>query len=331
MLTEFPIGLLCRYIYSVTKDNYFLYLYYMNKYGPQTAMPHAAARYAVQPGVHGTLERLLNTHECDVNALHPATGRSALHYAACKNNEPLITALVQQHANVNVISECYNQYTPLHLSIIENDGQLMPAFVALLAYGADPLMLSGMFQDFTAVHEAASASDVACLHYLLNVRGVDPAAATSDMGITAMHCASSVEAVDLLADHTPPGWINLVDSHGVTAFMCAVNRDQIDVVRRLAARGAIVDTVDISGRNAAFYAKSAVMLNVLQELGVNIHALAGNGHTVLHNAISLNYGSELVQVGAFNCISYLSFFHPVLRSHMHVPTNTVYHALVCRL
>ncbi len=151
-------------------------------------------------------------------------------------------------------------------------------------------MVYGPSEDFTqqgtgfnALHIAASQRNSDCLIYLVQQFGWNPNK-TTHIGTTAMmmvRYSTMVDALYALA----PGLVNTPrSSDGTTPVMHAAMQDRQASLQRLIALGADVNTRDLRGASAVFYAGSADVLDILDDADADVFALDSQGMSALHYA-----------------------------------------------
>ncbi len=136
-----------------------------------------------------TALRTLLAQGADVNASH-GDGMTALHWAADRGDEAMISMLVLAGANVSAVTRI-GQYTPLHLAARAGS----PAAVGALLKAQASVSARTSTGGVTPLHLAATAGDTAVMTLLLD-KGAEINAKESEWEQTPLIFAASADRLD---------------------------------------------------------------------------------------------------------------------------------------
>jgi uncharacterized protein len=242
--------------------------------------------------------KLLIARGANVNAIEQRKGQNALMWAAAEGHTEVVDALIQAGADVKVKSVA--GFTPLVFAAIKNDAKSVER---LIGAGADPnytlpsgnkvLVVAGLNKSVAAVNALVLA-------------GADPNIADG-MGNTPLHLAAQLGDSGLVSNllkkgaqpntQTAPapairgggGGLRRVIGQ-MTPLQIAANNKFEEAVRVLAAGGADPLTKAQDDTTLLMFAAGSgspsTVKYVLEKLDPRIDAVATNGATVLHFAVT---------------------------------------------
>ena len=204
--------------------------------------------------------RTLLTQKVDINAAE-ADGFTALHWAAQRNDLPLVDLLIGAGANAKA-STRYD-ITPLYLAAVNGNA---PMIDRLLKAGADP---NGTSQEGQTMLMTAALSGKADAVRLLLTRGAKVDTKEPYRGQTALMWAAAegnTGAVEVLLEAGADA--TLKSSGGLTPLLFAVRNAHIETAVALLKRGANVNDVAPDGSSAlgiaavnAYFELASVLLD----------------------------------------------------------------------
>jgi ankyrin repeat protein len=225
--------------------------------------------------------------KADVTA-QDSIGRTAIHLAAQRGHPEAIKALVRFNANVNVATE--KNWTPLHYGINHSHAAVV---LTLLQLGADAdVVVPGASRHSPLTYAAAEKSrESVCLGLVNHGANVQLADST---GWTALHYSCKNNYQELFARLIERGLsINAPTADGQTPLFIAAYHGTEGISTKLLDMGAETnmlvslpseDRVNFTLLHAACKGGLKTIVARLLELGLNIHATAGDGSTPLHIA-----------------------------------------------
>jgi serine/threonine-protein phosphatase 6 regulatory ankyrin repeat subunit B len=214
-----------------------------------------------------------------------ASGRTALHFAAAKNESEIILKLIASGAKIDPVDNL--GFTPLMVSLVslEQDHFCSEASKTLLEIGANPN--NELKQGFRAVNLAIAEQNVIGVELLL-AHGAETHHTQNGFGL--IHNAIitlNTQVTKLLIDREIG--LNDVDTEGRTPLHCACIQGSFDIVELLLQTDLDVEQKCSHGLTAFHHAikqKNYEIMARLNKHGANVNTQDNAGDTPLHYAVS---------------------------------------------
>lgn len=245
----------------------------------------SALNYAVTVGHYQSVEMLLETGAREEIKFQDQNGNTLLAKAvlntSIKDRVKKIESLLRAGSDVH-LTDSKGRTLLMRLCSSEGGEQVAALLIS------NGISLNALDKDgLSALSHAVQANNLAMFRLL-----VEAGAATDMLDIHTVIEKSNMPLIELFLEYK----INLdkQDSNGCTPLMKSCEKNNLDMVRKLAGNGANPEVQDKNGRTALLLTTNLdIKLYLIIEVGVNINVVSRDGHSSIQLAMEHGH-SDLV-------------------------------------